>query len=153
MTCSAICMTAQASRHLFLFTCRSKAMFLIAPVVQHPTLVDQSQIVDIACRRAGLTQDRVARIYGVSPQQFSQQVRGIGHLSVRRLMAMAIEEDGRKFLREYWPLAAEAMGMVDIAEALAWRDQFVQLIGKVQVHMLKAQLRERKAEESEEGVA
>lgn len=116
-------------------------MFLIAPLPV-PS-VDQSVIVDKACRLAGITLDRAARIYGVSPEQFYQQVRGIGHLSVRRLMLMAAEEDGRKFLRAYWPLAAEAMGLGDVAEALEWRDQFVALIGKVQVRMLKAQIRER----------
>ena len=123
-------------------------MFLIAPLLA-PS-VDQSDLVDKACKRAGLTQDRVARIYGVSPEQWYQQVRGIGHLSVRRLFLMAAEEDGRRFLREYWPLAAEAMGMGDLAEALEWRDTFAKLVSKVQVKMAKCELRKR---EDEEGVA
>lgn len=119
-------------------------MFLIAPLM--PT-VDQSALVDKACRLSGLTHDRVARIYGVSPEQFYQQIRGVGHFSMKRLFLMAREEDGRKFLRAYWPLAAEAMGMPDLAGALEWRDQFVALINGAQKTMGRAELQKNEDKE------
>lgn len=117
-------------------------LFLVTPVPSS----DQSELIDVACKRSGLSRKQVAAIYGVSPEQLYQQARGIGHLSLRRLLAMARDEDGKKFLRAYMPLVWKAMGFPDLDEAMEIRDMFVRLINRVQVRMAKAELEEHEDE-------
>lgn len=118
-------------------------MFLVAPVSPQ----DQSATdIDAACRAAGLSIKTVAAIYGVSQEQFYQQCRGIGHLSLWRLIAMSRDPEGKKFLRAYMPRVLRAMGFPDLDEAIEVRDMFLRLVDRVQIKMAKAQIDERDKE-------
>jgi hypothetical protein len=73
----------------------------------------------LACRRAGLTHDQVARLLKLKPEQLYQQLRLQGHFSLTRLVRLRDDPDGRKFLREYWPLVAHDMGISEVADSMA----------------------------------
>ena len=110
--------------------------------------VPRSSVEDIqrACREAGLLVKQVAAIYGVSEQQFYQQARGQGHISIWRLIAMKHDPDGRRFLRAYMPLVLRSMGLSVVPEDVA-RDIVGRVIDQLQVIQGRAQLAERDAEE------
>lgn len=95
---------------------------------------------DLACRRAGLTHDEVAGLLNMQKQQLYQQLRLQGHFSLTRLVSLRNDPDGRKFLREYWPLVAADMGIPEVADKLAVADAFQVFIDALQVRMLKAEL-------------
>jgi hypothetical protein len=95
---------------------------------------------DLACRRAGLTHDQVAGLLGMKKEQLYQQLRLQGHFSLTRLVRLRDDPDGRKFLREYWPLVAADMGISEVANKLAVADAFQVFIDTLQVRMAKADL-------------
>jgi hypothetical protein len=120
-------------------------MFLIAPLLPEPK-IDwhlHVEIVEQACRDANMTKDRAARIYGVSPQQFDQQIRGIGHFSVPRLILMAFDPDGKKFVRSYCLGLAAMLGEGDVARIYRIGLLCTEVTSRYQVTMLKSQLRAR----------
>src|SRR4051812_36845743 len=88
---------------------------------------------ELACGRAGLTRDAVARMLGLKPEQLYQQLRLQGHFSLTRLVQMRDDPDGRRFLREYWPLVAADMGLPEVADALNVADAFHCFVNALQV--------------------
>src|SRR5262245_16784231 len=133
------------------------------PVMALPiSQIDRDQIVqdfEAARQDSRLTKDQLARIYGTTPEQLYQQLRGVGgaHLSLTRLYVMAQDEDGRRFLRAYLPMLADSFGIPEIGIALRlWhlfrdlkmRDAFLELINSVQKkRMAKAEMRDERDEE------
>lgn len=103
--------------------------------------VDLIAAFDLACRRAGLTHDQVAGLLGMKEQQLHQQLRLQGHFSLTRLVRLRDDVDGRKFLREYWPLVAADMGISEVADKLAIADAFTVFIDALQKRMAHAELR------------
>jgi hypothetical protein len=124
-------------------------MFLIAPLLPKPEFDwnKHVEIVEQACRDANITLDRAARIYGVSPQQFSQQIRGIGHVSVPRVCSMVLDRDGKKFFRSYCLGMAAMLGFDDVAQIYRLGLACAEAMSGLQVKMLKAELRERDNED------
>jgi len=122
-----------------------------------------------ACRRSGMTQDQVARIMGISPQQLAQQLRGEGHLSLSRLYAMSQDPDGQRFVWAYLPILAKAWNFpeaeiafrlcelaksIDLKEVL--RDSIGRIVDGFQVRLARAQLHQRERGDhntDKEGVA
>ena len=125
-------------------------MFLIAPQFSD---VDLLKPFDSARQQAELTWDQMADLLDIKPQQLYQQLRGAGHLSWSRMFAMCKREDGRRFMRAFLPLVAEAAGLDELADGLRLAavmrqriDRYQARIGKLT--MAKAELRntqERKA--------
>lgn len=103
-------------------------------------VIDLVCAFDLACRRAGLNHDEVAGLLDITKQQLYAQLRRTGHFSLTRLVGLRDHKDGRKFLREYWPLVAHDMGLPDVANALNVADAFHCLINTLQVRMAKAEL-------------
>lgn len=103
--------------------------------------IELKETFDLACRRAGLTHDQVAGLLGMKEQQMFQQLRLQGHFSLTRLVRLRDDADGRKFLREYWPLVAADMGLPEFAEKIATADSFHAFVNALQLQMAKADLR------------
>ncbi len=104
--------------------------------------------VETAAKRANLTLDAVARMMGISPQLLDQQIDCVGnnHLSMRRVFLLATDPDGRRFLREFWPLAADACGQPELADALRLADGLAAFVSHTNVKYAKAELRETQKE-------
>lgn len=125
-----------------MFGKKRDVMVMVAPLLPAMNWVRHVEIVEQACRDANITKDRAARIYGTSPQQFDQQIRGVGHFSVPRLCLMTREEDGRKFFFSYWKQIAIEHGLGDIVKAVELRDFICSMVNEGQKTMARAELRE-----------
>lgn len=103
---------------------------------------------ETAARRANLTLDACARLMGITPQLLDQQLNchGNNHLSLRRVFLLATDADGRRFLREFWPLAAEACGQTELADALRLADGLAAFVDHAQSKWVKAELRRERKE-------
>lgn len=102
-----------------------------------------------AYRRAGVKHDVCAALMGISSQQLSQQLAKRGHLSLRRVLLLATDRDGKRVLQEFWPRVADAIGLEEsgsVAQQLkTFMAEFPKLIDKFQTQMVRAELREREA--------
>ena len=99
-----------------------------------------------AYRRAGVKHEAVAALMGISSQQLSQQLAKRGHLSLRRVLLLATDGDGRRVLQAFWPRVADHIGLEThgtVAQRLqTFMAEFPKLIDRFQVQMAKASLHE-----------
>ena len=103
--------------------------------------------VDRALRECDMKQATLAALMGISEPQLARQLTG--HLSLARLLQLRDDEDGRAFLRIFWPLMAAEMGLdvpALLLQAQAFAARFATLIDKVQIRMLDASLPDEEAE-------
>ncbi len=100
----------------------------------------------VRCRiAAGLKHEVLAVLMGISSQQLSQQLaRRGGYLSLPRVLSVAKDPDGRRFLRLLWTEVADFIGIEDhdaVALQLAeLRGRVATVLDKVQIRMLRVEL-------------
>lgn len=119
----------------------------VAAAVAHPESIDLVTPFYHALRDSGLSQKQLAAMMAISEPQLYQQLRGVGHLSMLRLLSVSKDPDGRRFLRSYWPRVAEASGFPEVADALKAAEAFAQLVNRLQVSMANADLDRREVHE------
>jgi hypothetical protein len=109
--------------------------------------VDLVESFDRACKLAGLTHEAVASMMGAKKEALYQMLRQQRPLSLVRLLKLRDDADGRKFLRAYWPLIGEAMGLPEFADGLKVADALQQFIANLQVRMVKCELVSREVQD------
>lgn len=103
-----------------------------------------------AREQAGVKQEALAAFMGIAPHQLADQLAGRGHLSLQRVLLIAIDPDGRQFLRHLAIELAVASGMSDDELWLLARVQHavLGLVERMQKRIpAKAQLREKREQE------
>lgn len=98
-------------------------LFTFVGVSQAPKLTfNFAPVWQSALHEADVKHDTIARLMGISSQQLSRQVDGSSraHLSLFRLICIATDVDGRRFLRELIKQLGPHIGLEDrsIAEEL-----------------------------------
>lgn len=68
-------------------------LFLVSPVAP----CDLAGAIDRARRAVGLKHETLAHLMGIASHQLSDQLAGRGHVSLRRLIQVARDADGRQF--------------------------------------------------------
>ena len=124
-------------------------MLMATAPTDHRTPLDLLSPFDRAARAAGLTHDQLARKMGITPPQLCQQLRLQGHLSLRRLLKLREDAEGRLFLAHYWPLVAEDMGLQGFADGLRLATALAAFIDRVQIKMVRADLEKRERAQEE----
>lgn len=109
--------------------------------------VDLLAAFSTACAVSGLSHKAVAFLMGVTREYLYQMLRQQRPLSLVRLLKMRDDPDGRKFLRAYWPLVGEAMGIPEFSQGMRIADALMVFIDNHQKHMAKAQIAVREVED------
>lgn len=97
-----------------------------------------------ACDAVGMKQETLARLQGISPVQWHQQLHGDGHPSLLRLVLVATDRDGRAWWRAFMPELAELVGVEDIDGIAAHLAKAVALFERRQVKAEPATREERR---------
>lgn len=113
---------------------------LLNSVEQRRNDIDLIETFDEACKRAGLAHKEVASLMGISSAQLSAMLRKQRPLGIERLLKLRDYPDGRKFLRAYWPLVGEEMGLPEFADGMRVGDALRAFIDNVQMRMAHAEL-------------
>lgn len=116
-------------------------LFCIAPVVSSFPWADA---LDRAAVVAGLKDEVVAGLMGISRVQYSQQKHGAGHLSLQRLSMLAADRDGLVMLRAFAAEWAAFHGLTEMELAAEWLRGAIQSFTRLR--MAKAQMRETREE-------
>lgn len=99
-----------------------------------------------SAQRCGLKLEVLAALMGITPPQLSMQLRPGGHVSVVRLLSVAKDDDGRRFLQMFWHDVAEHIGIQDFdavaAELKRFHGRLGVVVDKLQVRMAKSELRQ-----------
>ena len=112
-------------------------MFLLGAVV---TVFPWADALDRARDVAGLKDDNVAALMGISRVQYSQQKHGQGHLSLQRLSMLATDPDGFVMLRSFTAEWSAYHGITDLELAGEWLRGAIQHFTRLR--MAKATLRD-----------
>jgi DNA-binding transcriptional regulator YdaS (Cro superfamily) len=102
---------------------------------QTTAAVDLASTFATARARVGMKHESLARLMGIPAPQLSQQLAGDGHVSLRRLLGVAIDPDGRTFLQELWPLLSEQVGFDGADPAMAALGHALESVGSLIVRM------------------
>jgi transcriptional regulator with XRE-family HTH domain len=102
--------------------------------------IDLIDAFDRACLAAGLSRKQVAALMEISPEQLYQMLRQKRPFSLVRLLKLRDDGEGRSFLRAYWPLVGEAMGLPEFSHGLRVADALVLFINHTQKSMAVAEL-------------
>jgi hypothetical protein len=105
---------------------------------------DLAPAIERCAKRAGLKHEALAALQGYSSQQWSNKLAGREHVSMPKLLSVASDPDGRRFLQYLWIDIAEYLDIEDY-DALAlqlrhFSERFQLLVDKVQVRMVKSDL-------------
>ena len=117
-------------------------MFLLGAVV---TSFPWAEALDRARDVAGLKDEAVALLMGISRVQYSQQKHGQGHLSMQRLSMLASDADGLVMLKAFTAEWAAFHGITDLELAGEWLRGAIQHFTRLR--MAKAQLTRETREE------
>lgn len=79
--------------------------------------------------RVGMKHDHLAALMGISGPQLSQQLAGEGHVSLRRLLRIVHDDDGRAFLHALWSDLGDSIGVGDADPVMASLGQVVAAMG------------------------
>lgn len=118
----------------------------------HPTSlsINWSDLFARARARCGMKHETLARLMGISATQLSQQLGGNGHVSLFRLVQVAADRDGKRFLIELFSLLGHDLGFHEVDPLLETLAQMMTvtgtLLGKLQLRMAKADLRDTEYE-------
>lgn len=102
-----------------------------------------------AAAASGLSHKEIAFLMGVTREYLYQMLRQQRPLSLVRLLKMRDDADGLKFLRAYWPLVGEAMGIPEFSQGMRIAEALMVFIDNHQKHMARAELRQRDDEDQE----
>lgn len=88
---------------------------------------------------AGLKDECVARIMGISRAQYSQQKHGQGHLSMQRLSLLATDTEGFVMLRAFTTEWAAHHGITDLELTGEWLREAIRSFTRIR--MARAEIR------------
>lgn len=109
--------------------------------------IDLIDAFDRACLAAGLSRKQVAALMEISPEQLYQMLRQKRPFSLVRLLKLRDDGEGRSFLRAYWPLVGEAMGLPEFSHGLRVADALALFIDNQQKTMAKAEIVAREVQQ------
>jgi hypothetical protein len=109
--------------------------------------IDLVEMFDRACKTAGMQHKEIAGLMGVTKETLYGMLRQRRPLSLVRLLKLRDDPDGRKFLRAYWPLIGEAMGLPEFAHGLRVADALLLFINHTQKTMAHAEMVAREVQD------
>lgn len=109
--------------------------------------IDHKDLFDKACKAAGLQHKDIAGLMDIREETLYGMLCQRRPLSIVRLIQLKDSADGRKFLRAYWPLVGEAMGLPEFSDGLRVADALQQFIANLQVRMVKCELVSREVQD------
>lgn len=113
---------------------------------------DLGQALKHAQKHAGLKNDALASLLGITEPRLCAWVNGEEHVSVKRILKAAEDEDGKKFAVAFWLAIGRELGIEEpslVEELRAIQGLMLKFVNAVQRKaMAKAELRERKQERS-----
>jgi hypothetical protein len=109
--------------------------------------VDLIAAFDQACMSAGLSHKQVAALMEIKPEQLWQMLNQHRPFSLVRLLKLRDDADGRKFLRAYWPIVGEQMGLPEFAHGLRVADALLLFINHTQKTMAHAEMVAREVQD------
>jgi DNA-binding transcriptional regulator YdaS (Cro superfamily) len=122
-------------------------MFLPIPCavsVSAATVAAMRHAIVTALDAVGMKQETLARLMGITPVHLHQQLHGLGHLSMPRLLMAGLDADGRAFWRALMPELAALVGVEDIDGIAAHLAKAVALLERRNVKAESATREERR---------